>query len=198
MIFSKQMVSKHMGWHTSVVLIALGSTGEQLGHGGAHSLGGAPQVLSTFLQLHNTKSHTQSHLAAYTAAGYAQNAQHDLHTQTCTYTYTHTDRLTETHRQIEADRHRKREANTKTDSYAHRQTDTHKHTPILQVGVWVVHQVQPFWHPGVHSSRSGQCWELNLSLEAHTLHEPKAGETFTMQLLPQSETQPVKIPYLKP
>ena len=36
---------------TCVVLIALGCAGQQLGHGGAHSLGGTAQVLGTLLQL---------------------------------------------------------------------------------------------------------------------------------------------------
>lgn len=66
---------------------------------------------------------------------------------------------------------------------------THKHRPILQVEVWVVHQMQPSWNPGVHSLGSGQCWELNQSPEDRTPHEPKSGVIFTEQ------TQLVKPPY---
>ena len=43
--------SRLEGAPTSVVFVALGCTGEELGHGGAHRLGGAAQVLSTLLQL---------------------------------------------------------------------------------------------------------------------------------------------------
>ena len=43
------------GTPTSVVFVALGCTGEELGHGRAHRLGGAAQVLSTLLQLGQEK-----------------------------------------------------------------------------------------------------------------------------------------------
>lgn len=36
---------------TCVVFVALGSTGQQLRHGGTHSFGGASQVLGTFFEL---------------------------------------------------------------------------------------------------------------------------------------------------
>lgn len=39
---------------TCVVLVALGDLTQQLGHGGAHSLGAGTQILGTFLKLSNT------------------------------------------------------------------------------------------------------------------------------------------------
>lgn len=120
-----------MGWHTSVVLIALCSTGKQLRHGGAHSLGGAPQVLSTFLQLHKTQKkkknlYMEALHVAYTAAGYGQNdlfsrAHTDRHMCTSlSHTHTHSRRTK---------KKKKKEKQTQRWTCIHTQTQTHTDSP---------------------------------------------------------------------